>query len=174
MPTVLPSQPDGRGLRVGLVVARWYPEVVDRLRAGALDTLRAAGVRDEDVLVLEVPGSYELAQAAGWLARDGWQGRPLDALVALGCVVRGETPHFDHVCRATVDGLARVALDTGVPVGLGVITAQTPAQAEARSAPPGGGIGHKGGNKGHEAADAAVRMAHARRQLAGRPAPGVA
>lgn len=165
MPTVLPSQPDGHGLRVALVAARWYPEVVDRLREGALATLRAAGVRDEDVLVVEVPGCYELPQAAAWLARDGWQGRPLDAIVALGCVVRGQTPHFDHVCRATVDGLARVALDLGVPVGLGVITAEDAAQAEARSAPLGGGIGHKGGNKGHEAADAAVRMAATRRRL---------
>ncbi len=167
MPHVVPSQPSGQGLRVGVLVARWYPEIVENLKQAALATLAAAGVADGDVVVVEVPGAYELPQAALWLARDGWQGQPLDALVALGCVIRGETPHFDHVARAAVDGLARVALDTGVPVGLGVITADTRAQAEARSRAPTGGSSEKGGNKGHEAADAALRMGATRRRLAG-------
>ncbi len=167
MPHVVPSQPSGQGLRVGVLVARWYPEILARLQAAALATLRAAGVADGDIVVVEVPGSYELPQAALWLARDGWEGRPLDALVALGCVIRGETPHFDLVARAAVDGLARVALDTGVPVGLGVITADTRAQAEARSRAETGGASEKGGNKGHEAADAALRMASTRRRLTG-------
>jgi 6,7-dimethyl-8-ribityllumazine synthase len=87
----------------------------------------------------------------------------VDAIVALGCVVRGETPHFEHVTRCACDGLERVALDSGVPVGLGVITADTQAQAEARS----GAAGGKGGNKGAEAADAALRMAATRRALRG-------
>jgi 6,7-dimethyl-8-ribityllumazine synthase len=167
VPHDLPSQLLGRGLRVGVLVTRWYPEIVARLKAAALETLAQAGVQDQDVLVLEVPGSYELPQAAGWLAREGWEGRPLDALVALGCVLRGETPHFEHVCRATVDGLLRVALDTGLPVGLGVITADTRAQAEARSLPAVGSAPAKGGNKGHEAADAALRLASTRRRLRG-------
>jgi 6,7-dimethyl-8-ribityllumazine synthase len=169
VPHDLPSQLLGRGLRVGVLVTRWYPEIVGRLKAAALAGLAQAGVRDDDVLVLEVPGAYELPQAAVWLARDGWQGRPLDAVVALGCVLRGETPHFDHVCRAAVDGLLQVALDTGVPVGLGVITADTLGQAEARSRAPSPTAPHaevaKGGNKGHEAVDAALRMAATRRRL---------
>jgi 6,7-dimethyl-8-ribityllumazine synthase len=152
---------------VGVLVARWYPELLGNLKQAALATLAAAGVADGDVVVVEVPGAYELPQAALWLARDGWQGRPLDALVALGCVIRGETPHFEHVARAAVDGLARVALDTGVPVGLGVITADTRAQAQARSEAATGGASEKGGNKGHEAADAALRMGATRRRLAG-------
>jgi 6,7-dimethyl-8-ribityllumazine synthase len=113
--------------------------------------------------VLEVPGAYELPLAASWLAKDGWRGAPLHAIVALGCVVRGETPHHEHVARGACDGLLRVALETGVPVGLGVITADTLAQAEARS----GAAGGKGGNKGAEAADAALRMATARKALGG-------
>jgi len=165
VPHVVESQPSGQGLRVGVVVGRWYPEIVSRLKSAALDTLRGAGVVESDILVVEVPGAYELPQAASWLARDGWAGRPLDCLVALGCVIRGETPHFDHVARAAVDGLSRVALDSGVPVGLGVITADTRAQAEARSLAETGGTSQKGGNKGHEAADAALRMGATRRKL---------
>jgi 6,7-dimethyl-8-ribityllumazine synthase len=148
---------------VAVLATRWYPEIVARLKTAALAALAAAGVEDERVVVVEVPGAYELPQAALWLARDGWRGRPVDAVVALGCVVRGETPHFDHVARGACDGLLRVALDTGVPVGLGVITADTPAQAEARSGPATG----KGGNKGAEAADAALRMAALRGTLRG-------
>jgi 6,7-dimethyl-8-ribityllumazine synthase len=163
VPHLLPSEPDGRGLRVAVLVTRWYPDVLARLKAAALATLVEAGVTDDDVLVVEVPGAYELPQAALLLAREGWRGRPLDAIVALGCVLRGETPHFDLVARAAGDGLLRVALDTGVPVGLGVITADTRAQADARSGEAGG----KGGNKGREAADAALRVAATRRRIRG-------
>ena len=159
----LPTEPDlhaVRDLRVAVQRTRWYPEVVAGLRRVALATLTAMGVPADRVLEIEVPGAYELPQAACWLAR----AEDVDAIVALGCIVRGETPHFDHVARAAVDGLLGVALETGVPVGLGVITAETLAQAEARSGEASG----KGGNKGHEAADAAVRMALAYRALEAR------
>lgn len=153
----IPSRTDASGLRFALVHARWYGDVVGRLLAAARETLLAAGARAEDLLEVEVPGAFELPQAASWLAR----AEMVDGIVALGCVIQGETPHFDHVVRATVDGLLGVALETGVPVGLGVITAHTKEQAEARSSAARG----KGGNKGVEAADAALRMACAYRDL---------
>ena len=151
MPETLASRADGHDLTVGVLVARWYPEVTDALRDAALATLAAAGVKDDDVLVVEVPGAFELPQAAGWLARrDG-----VDAIVALGCVVRGETPHFDYVCASCSQGLMQVGLESGLPIGFGVITADSAEQALARA----GDATGKGGNKGTEAADAAVRMA---------------
>lgn len=155
------SQPDGEGLRVAVLVARWYPEVTDRLRDAALATLAASGVRDEDVVVVEVPGCFELPQAATWVAR----GEMADAVVALGCVLRGETPHFEYVAGQCAEGCMRAAQESGIPVAFGVITADTPAQAEARSQAPSGGVSDKGGNKGAEAADAAVRMASTYRRL---------
>ncbi len=164
MAQTIPSEPDGRGLSVALVVARWHADVVDRLQSGALAELARLGVADEDVLVVEVPGAYELPQAATWLARMG----RADAIVVLGCILRGETPHFDHIARACVDGCLGAAQETGVPLGLGVLTVDTKEQAEARSRAPRGGVSEKGGNKGIEAADAAVRLAALYRRLEGR------
>lgn len=162
MPHVsISSELDGQGLHVTLLVARWYPEVTDRLREGALHTLRAAGVAEKDITIVEVPGAYELAQAATWVTRAGMA----DAVVALGCVLRGETPHFEYIARAAADGCLRAAQDSGIPVAFGVITAGTKAQAEARAADVEGGISKKAGNKGVEAADAAVRLARTFRRL---------
>lgn len=152
MPERVPSTVDGTNLRVAIVATTWYAELVDRLEAAAVETLGAGGVADDRVLVVKVPGAYELPQAAMWLARTN----DVDAIVALGCVIKGETPHFDFVSAACCEGLMQVALETGVPVGLGVITANTRAQAEARASADAAG---KGGNKGIEAADAALRMA---------------
>jgi 6,7-dimethyl-8-ribityllumazine synthase len=161
--THVPSEPSGSGLRIAVVVAGWNREVTDRLREGALATLRTHGVADADVLVVDVPGAFELPQAALWVARAGLA----DAVVALGCVVRGETPHFDYVARTCADGLMRAAQETGIPVTLGVITADTMEQAVARS----GAATGKGGNKGVEAADAAVRLAATYRALERRSRP---
>jgi 6,7-dimethyl-8-ribityllumazine synthase len=160
MSATIPSEPDGTDLKVAVLTTRWYPDVIAGLSAAAHATLKDAGVEADDIVVVEVPGAYELAQAASWLAR----AEDVDAIVALGCVVRGETPHFDHVARAAVDGLMQVALETGVPIGLGVITADTLEQAQARA----GSTTGKGGNKGHEAADAALRMAATYRALEAR------
>lgn len=155
------STPDGEGLRVAVLVARWYPEVTDRLRDAALETLAEAGVRDDDVVVVDVPGCFELPQAATWIARAGLA----DGIVALGCVLRGETPHFEYVAGECARGCMRAAQESGIPVAFGVITADTRKQAEARSQAAEGGVSAKGGNKGAEAADAAVRMAATYRRL---------
>ncbi|MDJ0976740.1 MAG: 6,7-dimethyl-8-ribityllumazine synthase [Planctomycetota bacterium] len=163
MPTTVESSSDASGLRVTVLVTRWYGEVVGRLRDAAVATLLEGGVADADITVVEVPGAYELPQAAGWVARAA----DADAIVALGCVIRGETAHFDYVAGACCEGLMQVALETGIPVGLGVITAETQAQADARSGEATG----KGGNKGIEAAEAALQMALTYRALEERRKP---
>ena len=138
---------DGAGLRVGIVAASWHQTVMDGLLDGAQAALRDAGVPDPEVI--RVPGSFELPVGALALARAG-----CDAVVALGVVIRGGTPHFDYVCRAATDGLTRVALDTGVPVGFGVLTCDTEEQALDRSGLPGSKE-----DKGREAAEAAIATA---------------
>jgi 6,7-dimethyl-8-ribityllumazine synthase len=145
---------DASGLRFGVVVAAFHEDVTARLLEGARTCLAKHGVPDDAVEVVRVPGSFELPLAAQALARSG----RVHAVVALGCVIRGETAHFEHVARAAVDGLQRVALDTGVPVALGVLTTDDRAQAEARA----GGV-H--GNKGFDAAQSAVEMALALARL---------
>ncbi|WAL39315.1 6,7-dimethyl-8-ribityllumazine synthase [Brevibacterium sp. BRM-1] len=138
---------------VGIVAARWHTEVMDGLVAGALRACAEAGI--EPTLV-RVPGSFELPVAAQALAAHH------DAVVALGVVVRGGTPHFDYVCRAAADGLGRVALDTRTPVGFGVLTCDDDEQALARAGLPGSTE-----DKGYEAATAAVSTAAALLGLAG-------
>lgn len=141
---------DGTGLRIGLVHAAWHGAVMAGLVAGARRALADAGVAD--VTEIAVPGSFELPVAAARLARGG----RVDAVVALGVVVRGGTPHFDHVCRAATDGLTQVAVGTGVPVGFGVLTCDTDEQALDRAGLPGSRE-----DKGYEAAMAAVATATA-------------
>jgi 6,7-dimethyl-8-ribityllumazine synthase len=133
--------------RFAVVAARFNERIVKRLLAGAQRALSSAGVPDESVDVHWVPGSFELPQAAACLARTG----RYRAIVCVGCVIKGETPHFDFVAGQAAAGIQRVALDTGVPATFGVITALTEAQAWARS---GGDVG----NRGQEAADAALEM----------------
>ncbi|HVT21151.1 MAG TPA: 6,7-dimethyl-8-ribityllumazine synthase [Mycobacteriales bacterium] len=138
---------DGSGLRVAVVASRWHGEITDALLAGALRGLEAASVADP--YVCRVPGAFELAVVTGELARSGY-----DAVVALGVVVRGGTPHFDYVCSAATDGLNRIALETGVPVGFGLLTCDTTEQAFDRAGLPGSSE-----DKGREAAMAAVETA---------------
>jgi 6,7-dimethyl-8-ribityllumazine synthase len=145
--------PDAGGLRVGVAAAQWHREVMDALLDGAHRALRDAGVADP--VVVRVPGSFELPVAARRLADLG-----CDAVVALGVVIRGGTPHFDYVCSAATDGLTRVAVDTGVPVGFGVLTCDIEEQAYERSGRPGSKE-----DKGYEAALAAVTTALALRDL---------
>jgi len=133
------------GLRVAVVAASWHQQVMDGLVAGALSTL--GRLRLEPRLV-RVPGSFELPVVAATLAAFS------DAVVALGVVIRGGTPHFDYVCRAATDGLVRVGLDSGVAVGFGLLTCDTDEQALDRAGLPGSSE-----DKGAEAADAAVRTA---------------
>src|SRR5262245_47563925 len=129
MPSMVPSQPAASGLKVAVLVAQWHGDVTGRLCAAALETLEGLGVKGDDVTVVPVPGAFELPQAALYVARAGLA----DAVVALGCVVRGETPHFDYIASSCAQGLLRAAQDTGIPVTFGVITADTMEQAAARS-----------------------------------------
>jgi 6,7-dimethyl-8-ribityllumazine synthase len=141
------SVPDGRGLRIAVVATRWHEQVIDGLVGGATRALADAGV--EDTALLRVPGAFELPVAAKALAQQRY-----DAVVALAVVIRGGTPHFDYVCRAVTDGLTRVALDTAVPVGFGVLTCDTEEQALDRC-----GLPQSSEDKGREAAMAAVETA---------------
>ena len=153
---------DATGLRFGIVAAQWNEGIVRRLVDGACETLRARGAADADVEVSWVPGSYELPLAAKWAAEGRTSagspgpGARIDAVIALGCVIRGETEHFRLVADAASQGLLRVALDTGVPVLNGVLAVENAGQADARS-------GGEHGNTGSQAALAAVRMANLRR-----------
>lgn len=141
------------GLRVAVVAAQWHQTVMDGLLAGAERALKAAGVAGPQVV--RVPGSFELPVAAARLARDGY-----DAVVALGVVIRGGTPHFEYVCQAATEGLTRVSVDTGVPVGFGLLTCDTEEQALDRA-----GLEGSRENKGQEAAEAAVATALTLRSL---------
>ena len=131
-------------LRVAVVASLWHTVVMDGLLAGADRALRDAGVTQ--ITVVRVPGSFELPLAAQAAARAGF-----DAVVALGVVIRGGTPHFDFVCTSATDGLGRVALDAGVPVGFGLLTCEDEAQALDRAGLPGSRE-----DKGYETAQAAV------------------
>jgi len=139
---------DGSGKRFAIVASRFNGAVVERLVAGAVDCLRRHGVDDGSVRVVWVPGAWELPLALEELAAAGG----VDGLVALGAVVRGETPHFDYICSEASAGIARVARKHRVPVGFGLLTCESSAQAHERA-------GGKGGNKGWDAAQAALEMA---------------
>jgi 6,7-dimethyl-8-ribityllumazine synthase len=143
---------NGAGKRFGIVASRFNSRVVELLVSGAVDCLRRHGVEPGDILVVRVPGAWEIPQAAEELA-DPAEGRPkLDGLIALGVVIRGETPHFDYICSQCTRGLGAVSKKHRIPVGFGVLTCDTSQQAEERA-------GGKAGNKGWEAALAAIEMA---------------
>jgi 6,7-dimethyl-8-ribityllumazine synthase len=142
------------GARVALVVARFNAAITDRLADGAAAALRAAGAAAEDVERFAVPGAYELPQAARCAAETG----RFEAIVCLGCLVRGATPHFDYISAATAHAIQQAAGETGVPIAFGVLTTDTWAQAEERA-------GEGPDNKGWEAAAAALEMAALFRRL---------
>jgi len=147
-------------MRIALVVSRYHAFVTDRLEAGARAALREAGLGAAEVETFAVPGAYELAQAAGRLAETGaWQ-----AVVCLGCLIRGETPHFEYIARAAADGIMRAAQATGVPIAFGVLTTNTADEALARA-------GDGEGNKGREAAIAACEMARTYARIGPAAAP---
>ena len=149
---------DGSGLRVAVIAASWHRTVMDGLVDGARRGLADAGVAD--VRFVQVPGSFELTVAAARLAPHH------DALVALGVVIRGGTPHFDYVCQAATSGLTEVAVRTGVPVGFGVLTCDDEQQALDRA-----GLEGSVEDKGYEAAVAAVATAVTLRDVPGLPRP---
>ena len=139
---------DGSGKRFAVVAARFNPEITDDLLSGALARLAQLGVASRDIDVHRVPGAWELPQTAARLSRHA----ALDGIIALGCVVRGETPHFDYVAGEAAYGLGKVARSSPIPVVFGVLTTDTREQAERRADP-------EGMNKGGEVASAAVEMA---------------
>lgn len=145
---------DSSGLKIALVVSRFNDLITERLLQGALDTLRRSGAREDDLTVVRVPGSFEIPVAAQRLAETG----KFDAIVCLGTLIRGETPHFDYLATQVTRGIGEVALKYSLPVSYGVITADTVEQAMNRA-----GIKH--GNKGVQAALGAVEMANLLREL---------
>ena len=149
MPRTLQAEPSGDGLRIGIALARFNQAVTDRLLAGALEALVHHGVADDAIDVVLVPGAFELPLCAERMAATG----RYDALVCLGAVVRGETPHFEYVAGEAARGIADVARRHDVPVAFGVLTTDTIEQALARA-------GGERGNKGYEAAVTALEMVH--------------
>lgn len=147
MPRHLQAEPSGDGLRLGIAVARFNQAVTDQLLAGALEALREHGVADDAVDVATVPGAFELPLAAQRLAMTG----RYDAILCLGAVVRGETPHFDFVAAEAAAGVGAVARRFDLPIAFGVLTTDTMDQALARA-------GGAAGNKGYEAAVTALEM----------------
>jgi 6,7-dimethyl-8-ribityllumazine synthase len=138
---------DARDMRLAVVAGRFNEHVTAPLVDGALTALQERGLAPENVPVYWVPGAFEIPLVAQRLARS----RAVDAVVCVGAIIRGDTPHFDFVASSCADGIARVALDTGVPVAFGVLTTDNEAQALARA-------GGKAGNKGAEAANTAIEM----------------
>ena len=138
---------DASGLAVTIVVATWHTEITEGLLAGAERALQEAG--NDVYSIMRVPGAFELPLAAQYAIQDG-----AEVVIALGVVIRGGTPHFEYVCSAATDGLTRVQLDTGVPIGFGLLTVDTEAQALDRA-----GLENSKEDKGAEAVEAAIVMA---------------
>lgn len=142
------------GLRIGIVVSRFNQFITQQLLGGALEGLRRHGADEQDVSVVWVPGSFEIPVAAKRMAESG----RYDAIVCLGAVIKGATDHYDYVCSETAKGIAHVSLATGVPTLFGILTTDTIEQAIERA-------GTKAGNKGWDAAVAAIEMANLLKQL---------
>lgn len=136
------------GYRFGVVVSEWNPEVTEALYQGAAETLLRYGVKEKNIIRVNVPGSFELTYAAALLADK----EQFDAIICLGCVIQGETRHFDFICEAVANGLTNVGIRYNKPVIFGVLTTNNLSQARERA-------GGKLGNKGEEAAETAVKMA---------------
>lgn len=149
MPNVYEGKISGEGKKVGVIVSRFNDFISDRLLSGALDALARHGTNDEDIDIVKVPGSFEIPLMAKKMAQRG----KYDAIICLGAVIRGSTPHFEYVSAEVSKGIALVSLESGVPVVFGVITTDTLEQAIERA-------GSKSGNKGWTAAVAAMEMAN--------------
>lgn len=155
MAKVIQGDLSGKGLKIGIVAARFNDFITSKLLEGALDGLQRHGVAENDIEVLKVPGAYEIPLAAKKMAG----AKRYDAVICLGAVIRGATPHFEYVSAEVSKGVAAISLETGVPAIFGVLTTDTIEQAIERA-------GTKSGNKGWDAAMAAVEMANVMKQLA--------
>ena len=140
--------PDARDLKFGIAVADWNADITSALLDGALKTLRKHGVSKDNIIIKHVPGSFELTLGAQFLA----EYEDPDAVICLGCVIQGETPHFTYICQGVTQGITQLNIDYNIPFIFGVLTTNTKQQAKERS-------GGKHGNKGDEAAISAIRMA---------------
>lgn len=149
MPKIIEGTLQAKGLKVGILVSRFNSFIGDRLVEGAVDALLRHGADDKNLTVVRVPGAFELPPAAKKLAATG----RYDALVCVGAVIRGATPHFDYVSAEVSKGIAAVSMESGIPVTFGVLTTDTLEQAIERA-------GSKAGNKGFDAAMAAIEMAN--------------
>jgi len=154
-PSATRGELNAAGLRFGIVVSQFNSFITDRLLAAALDALERSGAKKDAIEILRVPGSFEIPLAAKKLAATGCA----DAIICIGCVLRGETSHYDYVCSETARGIQLAQLDTGVPMSFCVLTCDTLEQAIERA-------GLKGGNKGFDAALTAIEMARLSRKLA--------
>ncbi|MCW3070455.1 MAG: 6,7-dimethyl-8-ribityllumazine synthase [Bacteroidetes bacterium] len=139
--------PNGKGMRIGIVLSEWNSEITGALFDGAVKTLVENGVSKDDVIITTVPGSFELTLGSQFLCED----KSIDAVIALGCVIQGETRHFDFICDAVAQGITNVSLKYNKPVIFGLLTPNTMQQAQDRA-------GGKHGNKGDEAAVTALKM----------------
>ncbi len=154
MPPVIEGNLNASGLKFAIIVARFNSFITEPLLSGAFDTLTRSGAKPEDIEIVRVPGSWELSLIAKTLADQHRH----DAIIALGAVIRGGTPHFDHVASQAANGLSRISLETGMPISFGVLTTNTVEQAIDRA-------GAKSGNKGSDAAITAIEMANLLRRL---------
>ncbi|MBL0316243.1 MAG: 6,7-dimethyl-8-ribityllumazine synthase [Flavobacteriales bacterium] len=146
--------PDAKHMRIGIVVSEWNAEITDNLLKGCLETLSECGATLDNLQIVHVPGSFELPSAAQFLMEH----TRVEGVICLGCVIRGETPHFDFICQACADGVNNVAIKYVKPVIFGVLTDNTIDQSRARS---GGSLG----NKGIEAAITAIKMIALQKEL---------
>jgi 6,7-dimethyl-8-ribityllumazine synthase len=146
--------PNGNGMRIGIVLSEWNSEITGALFDGAVKTLVNNGVSKDDVIITTVPGSFELTLGSQFLCED----KSIDAVIALGCVIQGETRHFDFICDAVAHGITNVSLKYNKPVIFGLLTPNNMEQAKDRS-------GGKHGNKGDEAAVTALKMVALKRGL---------
>jgi len=147
MPKILEGKIDAKGLKFGLVVSRFNNFINDHLLDGALDALTRNGAEEKDLSIVKVPGAFEIPLAAKKMAGSG----RYNAVICLGCVIRGATPHFEYISAEVTKGIAKVSLESGIPVSFGVITADNLEQAIERA-------GTKAGNKGWDAALSAIEM----------------
>lgn len=153
-PKVYQGKLGGKGLKFAIVASRWNDFITSKLIEGALDALEKLGVEEKDVQIFKVPGSFEIPLTALKLA----QSSKFDAIICLGVIIRGETPHFEYVAGEAAKGIGQVALQTGIPVLFGIVTADTAEQAMDRA-------GVKMGNKGFETAMAAVEIVNLHKSL---------
>ena len=158
MARVLEGQLSAAGLRFAIIVSRFNSFITERLLGGAMDAIARSGGSADQVDLVKVPGSWEMPVVAGELARQNARTNRYDAIICLGAVIRGETPHFDYVASEAAKGIAHVTAATGVPVAFGVLTTNTLEQAIDRA-------GAKSGNKGFDAAMTAIEMASLMRTL---------